>query len=300
MGIRSILVGSSRRQRRAASLSRARDVRRHVRERLASLRHATLREALMGWCKPLGGHAYESGWSKGDCTTAKGDYLEDNPNPTPSDGGIPGADKPKPGCFIATAAYGSPLEPEVQLLRRFKDDVLMKTRAGARFFENFYRPYERVSPAIVEIMEQDPQIRALVRWIVVTPVVSQLELLLRFPDAPLDGVPEPWRQFLGETRTGLETWARAIEFPDDFEGLTADAAAEEIEIVLRYLVRTEATRGTYLDHLAERGQIPLHGELGNLEAIARRLHAAGRSAAEVARIVGAAAAEAASGAAPAR
>ena len=129
----------------------------------------------MGWCKPLGGHAYESGWSKGDCTTAKGDYLEDDPNPPPPDGGIPGADQPpKKGCFIATAAYGSSLEPEVQLLRRFKDDVLMKTRAGARFFENFYRPYQRVSPAIVEIMEQDPQIRALVRWIVVTPVVSQL------------------------------------------------------------------------------------------------------------------------------
>jgi hypothetical protein len=139
-----------------------------------------------------------------------------------------------------------------------------------------------------------------VRWIVATPVVSQLELLLRFPDASLDGVPEPWRQFLEETRTGLETWARAIEFPDDFEGLTAAAAAEEIEIVLRYLVRTEAARGTYLDHLAERGQIPLCGELRSLEAIARRLHAAGRSPAEVARIVGAAAAEAASGAAPAR
>jgi hypothetical protein len=172
----------------------------------------------------------------------------------------------------------------------------MKTRAGARFFEEFYRPYNQVSPAIVEMMSQDPRLQALVRWIVVTPIVNQLELVLRFPDASLDGIPEPWRGFLEETRTALETWARAIDFPDDFGALSASAAADEIAIVLRYLVRTEATRGAYLDRLAERGQIPLRGKAGELEETALRLRASGRSPAEIARIVGPAAAESAAGA----
>lgn len=250
----------------------------------------------MGWCKPLGGHAYESGYNKAMCDEVRGDYTDADP----ADAGTGGGGTTTKRCFIATAAYGSPLEPEVQLLRRFQEDVLLKTRAGARFFEDFYRPYYQVSPAIVEMMSRDPRLQALVRWIVVTPIVNQLECVLRFPDASLDGVPEPWRAFLEETRTALETWARAIDFPDDFGDLSAGAAADEISIVLRYLVRTEATRGGYLDRLAERGQIPLRGAAAELEEAARRLRASGRSPAEVARIVGSAAAESAAGAPPGR
>jgi hypothetical protein len=241
----------------------------------------------MGWCKPLGGHAYETGWTQAQCDEVRGDYRETDPHAQPP---------PKNGCFIATAAYGSPLEPEVQLLRRFQEDVLLKTRAGTRFFEEFYRHYYQFSPAVVEMMSQDPRLQALVRWIVVTPIVNQLECVLRFPDASLADVPEPWRAFLAETRTALEAWGRAVEFPEDFAGLSACAAAEEIGIVLRYLVRTETTRGAYLDRLAELGQIPLHGQAGELEEAARRLRASGRSPAEIARIVGPAAAESVAGA----
>ncbi len=251
----------------------------------------------MGWCKPFGSNQYEAGYTPQTCAEVRGHYTETDPQDAGTGGTGTGGTTTK-RCFIATAAYGSPLEPEVQLLRRFQEDVLLKTRAGTRFFEDFYRPYYEFSPAIVEMMRQDPRLQALVRWIVVTPIVNQLECVLRFPDASLDGVPEPWRTFLEETRAGLETWARAIDFPDDFTGLSARAAADEINIVLRYLVRTEATRGAYLDRLAERGQIPLRGEAGELEEIARRLRASGRSPAEVARIVGSAAAERTAAAAP--
>lgn len=250
-------------------------------------------EALMGWCKPLGAHAYEAGWSEGECKDAQGDFSGTNPNPTdagsPGDGGIPGQDTPKKGCFVASAAYGSPLEPEVEFLRGFKNDVLMKTRSGARFFEEFYRPYDTISPLIVSVMNADPRLKELVRWIVVAPIVNQLELMLRFPDASLDDVPEPWGSFLAETRASLEAWAKAIDLPDDFGGLSVEAAAEELNIVLRYILRTDAPRAAYLDRLTEHGQIPLRGEAGELAEAACRFRAFGRSEADIARILGVAA-----------
>jgi hypothetical protein len=37
------------------------------------------------------------------------------------------------GCFIATAAYGSYLDPHVRSLRRFRDETLMRSRLGRTF-----------------------------------------------------------------------------------------------------------------------------------------------------------------------
>lgn len=42
-------------------------------------------------------------------------------------------------CFIATAAYGNRLTPELTILRGFRDNVLMKTFAGRRLIEKYYR-----------------------------------------------------------------------------------------------------------------------------------------------------------------
>ena len=238
----------------------------------------------MGWCKPKGGNVYEPGWSESECKDAGGSYRDTDPK---GDAGTNG--NGSTSCFVATAAYGSPLAPEVEFLRSFKNDVLMKTRAGTRFFDDFYRPYETMSPLIVSVMNQDPRLKELVRWIVVAPIVNQLELMIRFPDASLDGVPEPWRSFLADTRRGLETWAEAIDLPDDFDGLSAEAVADELSIVLRYLLRTDATRAEYLDRLTGLGQIPLRGDADELEQAARRLRASGRSDADIERVFGSAA-----------
>ena len=49
-------------------------------------------------------------------------------------------------CYIATALYGSYDCPKVQVLRRFRDNVLRKTWYGRRFIQFYYW----VSPALVK------------------------------------------------------------------------------------------------------------------------------------------------------
>jgi hypothetical protein len=64
-----------------------------------------------------------------------------------------------PKCFIATAAFGTPMAPEVQILRDFRDRVLLHFAAGRRFVEWYYQN----SPPLADYIKDRPRLRALVR-----------------------------------------------------------------------------------------------------------------------------------------
>lgn len=70
-----------------------------------------------------------------------------------------GGDEPGGFCFIATAAYGTPLAEDVDLLRRFRDEWLLTSGAG-RSFVSFY--YEH-SPPIARAVRKSPALAAAVR-----------------------------------------------------------------------------------------------------------------------------------------
>ncbi len=88
-------------------------------------------------------------------------------------GGDGGDDGP---CFIATAAYGTPLAAEIDTLRALRDTYLLDNAAGAAFVDMYYR----VSPAVATIVAKSPVLAAAVRLALV-PVIWSAKLLLALP-----------------------------------------------------------------------------------------------------------------------
>ncbi len=76
-------------------------------------------------------------------------------------------------CLIATAAFGSPINPEVTLLREFRDYDLMGSRPGAAFMSAFNSWYYSYSPSVSEIIQGDELLRAGLR-IFLYPLVGVL------------------------------------------------------------------------------------------------------------------------------
>jgi hypothetical protein len=74
-------------------------------------------------------------------------------------------------CFVATAVYGSPLEPEVVLLREFRDDVLLTSKIG----ELFVRLYYFISPPIAAVLAKSRFLKLVVRQGFLNPIVRRLK-----------------------------------------------------------------------------------------------------------------------------
>jgi hypothetical protein len=77
-------------------------------------------------------------------------------------------------CFIATAAYGSPLEPHVVALRQFRDRYLQQSELGRAFVRFYYRH----SPPVARVIAAHDSLRLAVRMLR-APVVLAVEYPLR-------------------------------------------------------------------------------------------------------------------------
>ena len=67
------------------------------------------------------------------------------------------------GCLIATAAFGSELAPQVQMLREFRDSRVLSTSSGTRFLQIFNAWYYSFSPTIADIEKQNSLLQTIVR-----------------------------------------------------------------------------------------------------------------------------------------
>ncbi len=77
-------------------------------------------------------------------------------------------------CFIATAAYGSPLHSFVKILRNFRDTYLITSKPG-RLFLNLYYKY---SPSIAAFVAKHKALRFVVR-VSLLPLVAFSYSMLR-------------------------------------------------------------------------------------------------------------------------
>lgn len=81
------------------------------------------------------------------------------------------------GCFIATAAMGSALHPHVQLLRDFRDDILLQSRYKETF-EHLLNKYYKISPPIAAKMNENRFVKLMLRYALVYPIVFGIKGIL--------------------------------------------------------------------------------------------------------------------------
>jgi hypothetical protein len=92
-----------------------------------------------------------------------------------TDGGVPllgGGGGGGGGCFIATAAFGSYIDPNVQVLRDFRDRYLLTNPLGSVFVRFYYE----VSPPLADYIREHQGLRTATR-LSITPVVYGVKYL---------------------------------------------------------------------------------------------------------------------------
>ena len=74
-------------------------------------------------------------------------------------------------CFIATAAYGTPTAEQIDVLREFRDVVLLESAAGSQFVVLYYQ----LSPPVADFISGSSVLMTLVRELLVDPIVQVVE-----------------------------------------------------------------------------------------------------------------------------
>ncbi len=74
-------------------------------------------------------------------------------------------------CFIASAAYESPLAPQVRFLRQIREVRLRKMRIGALFIEAYEWVYYKFSPSVARAMLHNRRFRNFIKILIVSPIV---------------------------------------------------------------------------------------------------------------------------------
>ena len=90
--------------------------------------------------------AYDTSWNESDFSWEVSAITGDDPAPPVQTGSEDG--HTKWGCFIATAAYGSYLNPHVKILRGFRDEFLISSSLGRKCVHLYYQYAPRIAKHI--------------------------------------------------------------------------------------------------------------------------------------------------------
>jgi len=104
--------------------------------------------------------------------TSKGPRAK---NVVPLDSSVPvnaEGNRKDSGCFIATAAYGTPTASEIDVLRTFRDKSLRGTFTGGMFISAYYS----ASPPIADYIEKSDHRQQIVRKLFIEPLISMVRI----------------------------------------------------------------------------------------------------------------------------
>ncbi len=80
------------------------------------------------------------------------------------------------GCLIATAAYGTELASQVQMLREIRDHSLLSITSGASFMTGFNAVYYSFSPTVADWERQSPIFKEAIK-ITIIPLLTSISIL---------------------------------------------------------------------------------------------------------------------------
>ncbi len=95
----------------------------------------------------------------------------DDPNGMDSAKQIERLKEKKGGCFIATAVYGSYDAPEVLILRKFRDEILLTSKIG----QIFVRIYYFLSPSFAGYLKKRNKLKGVIREKILSPFVIYID-----------------------------------------------------------------------------------------------------------------------------
>ena len=78
-------------------------------------------------------------------------------------------------CFIATAVFGTPLDPKLDLLRQFRDQWLSSTSLGRAAVYTYYE----LSPPIARFARRNDTVKGVLRKTIVEPALKLARMLMK-------------------------------------------------------------------------------------------------------------------------
>ena len=173
------------------------------------------------------------------------------------------------------------------MLQQFRDPVLRHTRWGNQVFSELAKYYYRVSPAISDEMNRDPELRRALHFGIVEPWMNYIKLMMARPDLKsidLDGVDPELAAFLRQFQELGDRWIGGLELPLQFRGRNPFESVEELNIVLGLvLLRTDGN--TYLEKLVKTGELPIEYSSEQEAGLRSALADTGRTEDEISRIL---------------
>jgi hypothetical protein len=106
------------------------------------------------------------------CTTSETPHDNSKPDsqieePTTTPLSPENEDEEDDSCFIATASYGTDTAEEIDILREFRDEVLLSSSPGIKFVSLYYK----YSPPIANFISEREFLRTMVREWYIDPTV---------------------------------------------------------------------------------------------------------------------------------